>query len=103
MRSAIFKRESGFFRSSLCSGVAGAFAGGSVIATAIDQTNIDLRAALATLITAAAVAAADYLGRRKALRDHEANVSREHELTRAEFRRGRKSHPSRRREVKNNG
>lgn len=70
--------------------------GGTVIATAATTHNLDLRAALATVTSAAVVALADWIVRRRHLRRHEENVSTEHEKTRALIRGGksRKRKPS---------
>lgn len=94
-----FNPRSGFFRSSIASGIGGVFAGGSVIATALNDSRLELRAALATLLTAAAVAAADYLTRRRREREHEERFLAEHAKTRAALKRVNRP----RKKVKNNG
>lgn len=74
--------RAGFFRSTTAVALAGLTTGFAVTATAAQNHSLDFKAALATITSAAVVAFADWLVRRRAMIRHEDNVSIEHEKTR---------------------
>lgn len=67
------------FRSSLTTAIGGMSAG----FVAVVEKSTPLEAAVAALVSALAIAIADHFARRKTRREHEQNVHREHEITRA--------------------
>jgi membrane protein implicated in regulation of membrane protease activity len=84
------------FRSTLTTAISGISAGLAVVVTQPVPDKVE--AALAALISALAIAIADYFARAKTRREHEQNVHHEHEITRAVILKARR--PSRRKTSK---
>lgn len=74
------------FRSSITTAISGTFAG----FFAVMRDGTPLEGALAALITAVAVAIADHVARTRSNRRHEEKFLREHRLTRAAARAGKR-------------
>lgn len=81
---SLFRSNRAFFRSSMASGIAGLFAGGSVVASALETNHNPsaVVAGLSTIAAASVVALADWVVRRKQLREHDQKFQREHRTTR---------------------